>query len=184
MSPEHPHAILALALWDAVAEGDAEAFACYLDDGVEWKVCGRHQAQIRRGEEPAKAPRVIIELRSAVLRYSFASEWGGDAIVIGYGCEVYSSDPEVAREGLDLMCVRLLTRHPNAKRFMKKHIGRAAKYFYTNPLLRGWALQKLTKKPHLENMYDSNLWLTRTKCEICEVCDMPLLDHVFAEQLV
>ena len=139
--------------------------------------------RLRRAAQPSSASRVVLELSSEILRYSLASEWGGDAIVIGYGVEVHIADTDVVLDGLDTVCVRLLTRHPSARRFMAKHVGRAAKFLYTNPLTRKWALQSLAHRREARSLYDGELWLLRSKCEICQICDMPLLSNEFSAQL-
>lgn len=141
-------------------------------------------ATVDRDEEPDPAAAVVIDVSSRILRHGFASIWGGDAITIGYGAEIHIQDPATVEQKLDSACVRLLTRHPVASRYVRQHPLRAARFLYHNPLTRQWALKRLSSRSHLNAIYDQDLWLRRTKCEVCQVCDMPLLDADFAEQLV
>ena len=143
-----------------------------------------HAPIVERGTAPAPGCSLIVDTSSRILRYSFASDWGGDAILIGYGSEIYGLDDDVVRNKLDRVCIRLLTRLPSAKRHMlRKEPVRAAKYVLSNPVTRKWVGQHLKGKSKQAAIYDQHLWLSRTKCEICEVCDIPLLDHQFSSRL-
>jgi hypothetical protein len=142
---------------------------------------GRPQLTRADGELPSS--RLRIETSSRILSYSFTGEWNGDAITIGYGCEIYVADREVIVRRLDTACVKLLTRHPQASRHARREPLRAARYLMSNPLTGRWAMARLRNRRELSSMYDSELWLSRTKCEICQVCDLPLLDAALAESL-
>ena len=139
----------------------------------------------------AREPNSIleIEIRSDILRYSFASDWGGDAITIGYGCEVNVFQQQVVEQGLDATCVQLLTRIPIASRHWKREPLRMARYVLSSPINRGWAAQaaknRLQGKPGSNNDYNDKMreWLFRTKCEVCKACDLPMLDERFSETL-
>jgi len=138
---------------------------------------------LERGDGERAESRLRVETTSRVLRYSFSGEWCGDVITIGYGCEIFVADRAAIAERLDAACVRLLTRHPVASRHARREPLRAARYFLHNPLTGRWALARLRKGRELRRMYDSDLWLARTKCEICQVCDLPLIDAALAESL-
>ena len=125
---------------------------------------------------------LTIQTWSNILKYSFASEWGGDAIIIGYGVDIHILDKSIIAKNLDILCVRLLTRQPVASKQMKKAPLRAAKYLLTNPLTTKWAIQtalttrgKINKNP----LNERETWLTKTKCEVCQVCDIPYLSSDF-----
>ena len=60
---------------------------------------------------------------------------------------------------------------------------RGARYQLGNPITGLWALARLRHGRELRSINDSELWLSRTKCEICQVCDLPLLDAALAESL-
>lgn len=139
--------------------------------------------QVERSAEPLSDEVLIIALSSRILRYSFGSTWGGDAITIGYACDIQIRDKRALAQKLDTVCVRLLTRHPAASRQMLKQPVRAARFLLGNPLTRKWALRRLRHRDNLDATYDADLWLARTKCEVCQVCDMPLLDSRFSATL-
>jgi hypothetical protein len=124
-----------------------------------------------------------IAVSSRILEYSFGSTWGGDAITIGYACDIEIRDKSLLAKKLDTVCVRLLTRHPLASRYMMKQPWRAARFLWSNPLTRKWAIRRLRQRDNLDSTYDANLWLARTKCEVCQVCNMPLLDAKFGSTL-
>ena len=142
---------------------------------------GKPLLERRDGELPSS--RLRIETSSRILRYSFSGEWNGDAITIGYGCEIHVADRSAIVKRLDTACVKLLTRHPSASRHARREPVRAARSLMSNPLTSRWALARLRNGRQLKSMYDSELWLSRTKCEICQVCDLPLLDAALAESL-
>lgn len=138
---------------------------------------------VERASGPAEGCRLVIELPTPILRYSFASEWGGDAITIGYACDIHIVDPGIVQEKLDVICVQLLTNHPAASRHMRRQPARAAKFLLQNPLTLKWGVRRMRTNDKLNLIYDRDLWLTRTKCEVCQVCDMPMLDSAFGESL-
>jgi hypothetical protein len=139
----------------------------------------------------ARSPDSIleIEISSEILRHSFASDWGGDAITIGYGCEVHVFDQETVEANLDTVCVQLLTRIPAASRHWKAEPMRMVRYVLSSPINLGWAAQatwnRVRDKPQPSNEHNDKMraWLWRTKCEVCRACDLPMLDERFAERL-
>jgi L-ascorbate metabolism protein UlaG (beta-lactamase superfamily) len=130
-----------------------------------------------------------IEMSSDILRYSFASEWGGDAVTIGYGCEIQILRKEIIESNLDVACVQLLTRIPSASRHWHNEPLRMARYVLSSPISRGWAAQaawnRLRGMPASTNDHNDKMraWLFRTKCEVCRACDLPMLDERFAQTL-
>ncbi len=139
----------------------------------------------------AASPESILhlEIPSSILRHSFASDWGGDAVTIGYGCEINVFRPEIIEANLDVICVQLLTRIPSASRHWKSEPLRIARYIFSSPINRSWAAQatwnrlrgqRVSAADHNEKL---RTWLFRTKCEVCRACDLPMLDEKFAETL-
>ncbi|MCG3137063.1 MAG: hypothetical protein HJJLKODD_00905 [Phycisphaerae bacterium] len=129
---------------------------------------------------------LCVETTSERLRYSMASEWGGDVLTIGYGCELNILSPRALDEQLDHVCIDLLTRHPRASRYAIRRPVRALRYLTGNPLTRAWAWQRVLpsrKRQAAEGHYDPSIWLSRTKCDICRICDLPLMDRQFAAAL-
>jgi hypothetical protein len=141
------------------------------------------EPRVCRAMSPAGDTQVVVRLSSEILRYSFASTWGGDAITIGYAADIDLLDESAAAEGLDSVCIRLLTRHPTASRYMMRHPMRAGKFLWQNPLTRSWAVRRVLSPNSQAAVYDPQLWLKRTKCEVCRVCDLPMLDDDFASRL-
>lgn len=139
---------------------------------------------VRRAQKPDSDGIVVIETTSEILRCSFGSDWGGDAITIGYGAEVFVREESTVEQGLDAVCVRLLTRHPSTTRHMVREPLRAARFLANNPLTRSWAVRQLRSGgPATQEVAARKDWLRRTKCEICGICDLPLLDAGFSESL-
>lgn len=132
-----------------------------------------------RGEEPKvydtmefeKDCILTMRMRSETLLYSLAEEWGGDAIIIGYGAEVEVFDISTIEQGLDNLCVRLITNYPNTKEYLKHVPFRAMKYLMTDRLKRE-SLYKGIKFTD-PKLGDNMLWLSKTKCQICNACNLP-----------
>lgn len=128
---------------------------------------------------------VLVETSSQILRYSFSSTWGGDALVIGYGCDIYYTRAEDIEHQLDSVILKLLTKRPSMKHHMLRNEPlRAAKYFSYNQTMQKRLVHYLRKSGMEHAIYDPKLWLRRTKCEICQVCDMPLLDDALSSRLL
>jgi len=145
--------------------------------------------RVQRSGAPSRESILQIEIPSGILRHSFASEWGGDAITIGYGCEIYVFQPGILQSNLDVTCVQLLTRIPSASQHWKREPLRLARHVFSSPITRS-LVAKATwnrvrgRRPfpddHNEKMRP---WLLRTKCEVCRACDLPVLDEEFAKTL-
>lgn len=148
--------------------------------------CTDLQPKINRSGQVPPGSILVLETTSTILNYCFVSEWGGDAIVIGYGAEITILDKSSIDKSLDIICVRLLTNQPVATRQMKAAPFRALKYLISNPLTTSWALKqavagrnKINKNP----VNERSVWLTKSKCEICQVCNIPMLSNDFGESL-
>lgn len=139
---------------------------------------------VRRSEEPDARSILVLDTSSTILRRSFASDWGGDAITIGYGVDISVRDVSILEEKLDTVCVRLLTNHPATTRHMKSDPIRAAKFLLTNPVTGRWAVRQITRpERYVQEPVERKHWLTRTKCEICRICDLPMLDADFSASI-
>jgi len=106
----------------------------------------------------------ILELESSsrILRHSFASEWGGDALTIGYGCEIQVFKQETITSNLDTICVRLLTRHPSTREKLEP-------VRWMRHLLDGPAPAREYSENALNEITRETLF--RPKCEACRACD-------------
>jgi hypothetical protein len=157
-----------------------------VDNGHFFIDCSGSEVHISRGNSVNPKSILTIETTSKILNYSFDSEWGGDAIVIGYGAEIHILDKSIIGKNLDIICVRLLTRQPVASKQMKQSPFRALKYLSTNPVTTSWAVKQLVKSRKSVNknpVNERSLWLNKSKCEICQVCDVPYLTEAFSESL-
>jgi hypothetical protein len=138
----------------------------------------------RRSNSVSKDSFLSIKGKPEIFKYSIASEWGGDAITIGYGADMYIYDKSILDKGLDSICTQLITRHPIASKTIKKDLFRTAKYFATNKLMSKFALKRIVKGDGAKSpSYNRDYWLSKTKCDVCKVCDIPLLTADFAENL-
>lgn len=118
--------------------------------------CGRSDASL-----------LELESTSRILRHSFASQWGGDALTIGYGCEIQVFDQETLTSNLDTICVRLLTRHPSATRLSS--LDKLEPVRWARHLLEGPAPVRAYLKNALNELTRETLF--RPHCEACRACD-------------
>lgn len=148
--------------------------------------CSNGQVRVTRGNTPQHDAILTLTTDSTILNYCFASEWGGDAIIIGYGAEITILDKQIIEQNLDIICVRLLTNQPVASKQMKSSPFRAIKYLANNPLTTSWAIKQAVNGKNKVNknpVNERSLWLRKTKCEICQVCNIPMLSDEFGESL-
>jgi L-ascorbate metabolism protein UlaG (beta-lactamase superfamily) len=149
--------------------------------GLVWNVSrGDDGFTIAHGNEPSADSRVIITTAARMLSYALARVWGGDALTSGYGLLVEMFDLDALEKNLDIVCVRLITRYPIMREDILRQPFRAAKYFLTNPTIASLHLrQKIKLKPYV-NRYPFNErdhWIATTKCELCQVCKIPVMDY-------
>jgi len=120
-----------------------------------------------------------MEIRSTTLRYSFGSAWGGD-VIFGYGANTHVRSRDIVVDNLDIYCSNLLTRHPVDVEYLARPSWRSAKFIYQNPIYRDVVVKRMTgRKDTLVSklygqgdVFDRELWLTRNKCDICQVCSL------------
>jgi len=147
------------------------------------------EPRVERSSTPSPDSILEIEVRSEILRCSLSSDWGGDALTIGYGCEIQIARKEIIESNLDVVCVQLLTRIPVASRHWRKEPLRMVRHVLSSTISRGWAGQaawnRLRGLPATTNDHNDKMraWLFRTKCEVCRACDLPMLDEKFAQTL-
>ena len=82
---------------------------------------------------------------------------------------------------------KIRLRYPRATKQLLKRPLRAMKYYFTNPMLGTLALKQKLKLKSQVNKFPYNErdhWITFTKCELCQVCNMPLLSWELGETLV
>lgn len=121
---------------------------------------------------------LLIELRSKTLLYALDNEWGGDAIIIGYGAEIFIFNEDAVRYEYENYCVRLLSRYPNTKEYLKKTPFRALKYLLSDDTKRRNLLNRAFGKPNKVLDYTDpllskrDLWLNKSKCEVCKACNI------------
>jgi hypothetical protein len=158
-----------------------------ISEGNKFRVdCSVYPPEVLRSNEVSEDSILTLTTTSKILNYSFDSVWGGDAIIIGYGAELEILNLDIVKESLDIICVRLLTRQPVASKQMKEDPLRAVKYLATNPLTTSWAIKQLIKSKGDVNknpVNDRELWLNKSKCEICQICDVPYLTKDFSETI-
>jgi L-ascorbate metabolism protein UlaG (beta-lactamase superfamily) len=121
---------------------------------------------------------LLIEIKSATILYSISNEWGGDAIIIGYGAEIFIYNEDAIKYEYENYCVRLLSRYPNTKEYLKKTPLRAVEYLISDDIKRNNLINKALKNnDKIVDYFDSvlgdrNIWLTKNKCEVCKACNI------------
>lgn len=165
-------------------------FVIRLDDIIEmnyfnieyrnkkWNIC--------RGNEILSGKKLLLYTKSRFLNFSLDNEWGGDVFIGGYSCDIDILDDIALSQNLDMACVRLLTCYPIGSEAMLQEPLRAIKYLYNNPVLAKLSLKQKLFTPKILNKIDYNerdRWINKSKCEVCQICDIPLLSYELGEQL-
>jgi hypothetical protein len=130
--------------------------------------------------------KLILTVDSKLLFHSLDREWGGDFLTIGYGMDIEVFEEQTLEKNLDIVCVRLLARYPHAFQTMIRQPLRTAKFFLTNPLLSKLYVKQKLRMRNEVNKYPYNErdhWISYSKCDLCQVCKMPLLSFELGEQL-
>jgi len=83
-------------------------------------------ARVSRSAVPDVLATVRIDTIGSVVLNSMTSDWGGDALIIGYGCEVDILAADHARRART--CVELLTRYPRPRTYARRHPWRTLRY--------------------------------------------------------
>ncbi len=131
---------------------------------------------VARGSEPLNDRRLLITTSAKKLLHGLSKVWGGDVLTVGYGIIIDVYDELTLEKNLDIVCMRLITRYPIAKKEMPKAPFRVLRFYANNPKITSfWLKQKMMLKPYV-NKYPFNErdhWLTYSKCDLCAVCKMP-----------
>jgi hypothetical protein len=136
-----------------------------------------------RTEVPAPGAILTIETTSKLLRYSFESDWGGEALAIGYGCDIHIFRREAVEEKLDKACVKLIHRIPTFKDHLRVNTARSLRTLATDPVLRQRAAEFFVgSKSETPDILDKDLWLLKGAGEIREMFALPAYGE--DEQLV
>lgn len=150
-------------------------------DELVWNIdCSANGFTVTSSTFPLNDRRVIIDTSARMLAYSLSRTWGGDALTSGYALVVHMFDLDALEKNLDIVCVRLITRYPIMREDILHQPMRAAKYFLTNPTIAALHVkQKVKLKPYV-NRYPYNErdhWIATTKCQLCQVCRIPVMDY-------
>jgi hypothetical protein len=141
---------------------------------------------VTRSSTPFAGRKLNITTTSRLLNFSFEREWGADVMTIGYGIDVEVFEELTLEKNLDIVCVRLLSLYPKATDNLIKQPFRSVKWLVTNPIMSALAIKQKLSLRAAVNKYPYNErdhWISYSKCDLCKVCNMPLLSKEFAEQL-
>jgi hypothetical protein len=135
----------------------------------------RTTALVERAPRPHDKRVAEIETTAEVLEKCIESEWGGDAVIIGYACDVRVLRGEDLRNGLGKLCVELCVRHPHPGAYAKAHPLRVAKFLAQTPFaLALQAKQKaLAMLGRSASIVNGTHWLTGSPGEIRRICGLP-----------
>jgi hypothetical protein len=142
--------------------------------------------QVERADQPHAGHRLLLRTKSNLLQYAVENDWGGDVLTIGYGIDVDVYDELTLEQNLDIVCVRLITRYPTASGSLRKDPFRALNYFIKHPMMSKLAIKQKLKLRSAVNKFPYNErdhWISWSKCDLCKVCDLPVLSWEMGEQM-
>jgi hypothetical protein len=162
--------------------GDA-VFSLCLEDFKEdpyvnvWYEGGRFR--VERSGKPLENKKVQIKTWGSKLIKCFKKEWGGDIITSGYALTVEVYEELSLEKNMDIVCVRLITRYPLARKDLRRFPMRALKFYISSPKSTSlWLKQKIMLKPYVNKFpfNERDHWITYNKCDLCAVCKMPVIN--------
>lgn len=116
-------------------------------------------ATVRRVRE--SDPDAVASIRTShdALLNSISYDWGGDDMIIGYGCEV--SATSAASMPSARLASELLVRHPDPRQYLRRHPLRMMRYVAQSWFAsRARILAKLRRPGIGDDMVKSSIWLT------------------------
>jgi hypothetical protein len=133
------------------------------------------QFDVVNGSEPSPASMANIETTTAVLETSIETDWGGDALTIGYACDVTVLDSRAP--GKVRLCISLLTRYPRPKSYALTHPARTVDYLYQSaPMVlarvKSKVLSRIARMAE-DDIVTSPEWLTGNIAAIRKACHLP-----------
>ena len=134
---------------------------------------------IERSHKAFEDKRLQINTNGEKLILCLNKMWGGDIITSGYALTVDVYDELTLEKNLDIVCVRLITRYPMARKDLLKYPFRALKFYVSNPKSTSlWIKQKIVLKPYVNKFpfNERDHWITYNKCDLCAVCKMPQIN--------
>jgi hypothetical protein len=146
----------------------------------------QNKFEVEIAESPPETSSLIISTTSELLLHSFSHEWGGDILTIGYGMDIDVFEEETLEKNLDIVAVRLLSRFPDTVKTLLKQPVRALKFFFSNPFLsKIYLKQKFTLRKHVNKFpyNERDHWISYSKCDLCQVCNLPLLSYELGQKL-
>jgi hypothetical protein len=134
--------------------------------------------RVWRAEAPASGAILRVETNSKLLRYSLDSDWGGEGLAIGYGCDIHIFNRETVEQKLDKACVKLIHRIPTFKDNLQSHTARSLKTLINDPMLRQRATEFFARsKSGAPDMLDKEIWLLKSAGEIRQMFGLPVCDE-------
>jgi len=84
------------------------------------------EPRVTRSAHPDRAAAVRVDTMASILMNAVTTDWGGDALVIGYACEIEILGPAEASRART--CAELLTRYPRPRTYARRHPWRTFRY--------------------------------------------------------
>jgi len=166
------------AFYDPSRLQDLE-FSVQLNDAVDesWlNVSVRPgQSTVVRASSASEGAVARIATTADVLTRCLDSEWGGDAIIIGYACDIRVAKQEDLTNGRGRLCAELCVRHPRPRAYAMKHPLRVARFLAQTPFaLVAQVRNKLRAlRGGGRSVVNGSHWLAGDPAEIRRACALP-----------
>jgi L-ascorbate metabolism protein UlaG (beta-lactamase superfamily) len=139
--------------------------------------CTGARFQVVNAAAPSVDSIANIETTTSVIETSIQSDWGGDALTIGYACDVTVLDTTSA--GKARLCVSLLTRYPRPSSYALRHPIRTADYLCQSaPMIAARLRNKIRFRATDDNLMTSGRWLTGDVEAIRRAYQLPDLNEM------
>jgi hypothetical protein len=140
--------------------------------------CAGGSFQVNAPSSLSQQSMANIETTTCVLEASIQNDWGGDALMIGYACEISVLSQRTAAKAR--LCVSLLTRYPKPASYALRYPARTLDYLYQSaPMVTARLAGKFRSRwlgTKEEDLISSVHWLNGNLEAIRNAYRLPQLD--------
>jgi hypothetical protein len=135
-------------------------------EGANFYVISHQQGRTRIERRPAPHPEGVAQITtsSAPLIHSLTEDWGGDDLLIGYGCHVEATSQENLPRAR--ICTELLLKLPRPGAYLRRRPLRASRYVWENRAVTVDKIKRRVSGIPGSITVGGNFWITESPAVI------------------